>query len=49
MKDMALITLSGRGMIGCAGLSSRLFDAVTSTGTSVSLITQVSQPAAAAS
>lgn len=42
MKDMALITLSGRGMIGCAGLSSRLFDAVTSTGTSVSLITQAS-------
>eukprot|EP00658_Telonema_sp_P-2_P002285 TRINITY_DN10875_c0_g2_i1.p2 TRINITY_DN10875_c0_g2~~TRINITY_DN10875_c0_g2_i1.p2 ORF type:complete len:153 (+),score=39.25 TRINITY_DN10875_c0_g2_i1:122-580(+) len=42
MKQMALITLSGRGMLGCAGLSSRLFEAVTLTGTSVSLITQAS-------
>merc|ERR1711934_162089 len=42
MKDMALIQLSGRGMIGVAGLSARLFGAVTSTNTSVSLITQAS-------
>jgi aspartokinase/homoserine dehydrogenase 1 len=42
MKDVAMITLEGSGMIGVAGTSARLFSALASRKVNVSLISQAS-------
>jgi aspartate kinase len=42
IKDLILITLEGRGMLGVPGVAARTFGAIASTGTSVPLISQAS-------
>lgn len=42
IKDLKLITLEGRGMLGVPGVAARTFGAIASTGTSVPLISQAS-------
>jgi len=42
IRKQRLITIEGRGMIGVPGIAARAFQAVASTGTSVSLISQAS-------
>lgn len=42
IKDLRLITLEGRGMLGVPGVAARTFGAIAATGTSVPLISQAS-------
>lgn len=42
IKNLRLITLEGRGMLGVPGVAARTFGAIASTGTSVPLISQAS-------
>jgi aspartate kinase len=42
IRDLTLVTLEGRGMLGVPGVAARTFGTVASTGTSVPLITQAS-------
>lgn len=42
IKDLKLITLEGRGMLGVPGVAARTFGAIAATGTSVPLISQAS-------
>lgn len=42
IKDLSLITVEGRGMLGVPGVAARTFESVASTGTSVPLISQAS-------
>lgn len=42
IKNLSLITVEGRGMIGVQGIAARTFSAVARTDTSISLITQAS-------
>jgi aspartate kinase len=42
IRDVALITVEGKGMLGVPGIAARTFSAVAETGTSVLLITQSS-------
>jgi aspartate kinase len=42
IRGLKLITLEGRGMLGVPGVAARMFAAIASTGTSVSLISQAS-------
>lgn len=42
VKDLKLVTLEGRGMLGVPGVAGRTFDTVAKLGTSVPLITQAS-------
>lgn len=42
IKDLKLITLDGRGILGVPGVAARLFGAIAATGTSVPLISQAS-------
>ncbi len=42
IQKQRLITVEGRGMLGVPGVAARAFEAVASTGTSVTLITQAS-------
>ena len=42
IRDLALLTVEGRGMLGVPGVAARTFQAVADTGTSVVLITQAS-------
>ncbi len=42
IKDLRLITIEGRGMLGVPGVAARTFGAIAATGTSVPLISQAS-------
>jgi aspartate kinase len=42
IRDLQLITIEGRGMLGVPGVAAKTFDAVAKTGASVPLITQAS-------
>jgi bifunctional aspartokinase / homoserine dehydrogenase 1 len=42
IRGQSLVTIEGRGMLGVPGVAARTFEAVASTGTSVSLISQAS-------
>jgi aspartate kinase len=42
IQGQSLVTIEGRGMLGVPGVAARTFEAVASTGTSVSLISQAS-------
>ncbi len=42
IRDLQLVTVEGRGMMGVVGVAARTFKAVAETGTSVPLITQAS-------
>ncbi len=42
IRDLCLLTVEGRGMLGVPGVAARTFGAVAATGTSVILITQAS-------